>query len=119
MKRFLIFVLLFPGIATAVLFALISIGVGALPDNPEAIFVVGWGYIVGLIPALVCALVDLLLGKTRIPPVVGTTLVGYGIALLAGLVIFDFGLFGRILAFGLIGGIPAAVCSWLSGGDAS
>ena len=115
MKRFLIFIFLFPGIATVVLFAFISIGVGALPDNPQAIFVVGWGYVVGVVPALVCAVVDLLLGKIRIPAVIGTTLVGYGIAILAGLTIFDWGLIERILAFGLIGAIPAAVCSWLSG----
>ena len=115
MKRFLIFIFLFPGIATVVLFAFISIGVGALPDNPQAIFVVGWGYVVGVVPALVCAVVDLLLGKTRIPAVIGTTLVGYGIAILAGLTIFDWGLIERILAFGLLGAIPAAVCSWLSG----
>jgi FtsH-binding integral membrane protein len=58
--------------------------------------------------------VDLLLRKTRILAVIGTTLVGFGIAILAGLTIFDWGLIGKILAFGLIGAIPAAVCSWLS-----
>ena len=113
MKRFLIFVFLFPGIATAVFFALVTIAV-ALPDNPEALLVVMWGYVVGIVPALVCAVVDLFLRKTRIPAIIGTTLVGYGIAVLAGLTIFDYGLIGKILAFGLIGAIPAALCSWLS-----
>jgi FtsH-binding integral membrane protein len=114
MKRFLIFALLFPGIALAVFFALLSMAMGMFPDNPQALFVVGWGYVVGVVPALVCAVVDLLLRKTYIPAVIGTTLVGYGIAILAGLTIFDWGLIGKILAFGLIGAIPAAVCSWLS-----
>ena len=114
MKRFLIFALLFPGIALVVFFALLSMAVGVFPDNPQALFVVGWGYVVGVVPALVCAVVDLLLRKTRIPAVIGTTLVGYGIAILAALMIFDWGLIGKILAFGLIGAIPAAVCSWLS-----
>jgi FtsH-binding integral membrane protein len=114
MKRFLIFALLFPGIAVAVFFAWFSMEMSMFPDNPQALFVVGWGYVVGVVPALVCAVVDLLLRKTRIPAVIGTTLVGYGIAILAGLTIFDWGLIGRILAFGLIGAIPAAVCSWLS-----
>jgi len=114
MKRFLIFVCLFPGIATAVFFALLSIAMGAFPDNPEAVFVVGWGYIIGVVPALVCALVDLFLSKTRIPGVIGTTLVGYGIGVLVGFAVFDYGLIGRTMAFGLIGAIPAAVCSWLS-----
>ena len=115
MKRFLIFSLLFPGIALAVSFALLSMAMGMFPDNPQALPVVaGWGYVVGVVPALVCAVVDLLLRKTRIPAVIGTTLVGYGIVILAGLTIFDWGLIGRILAFGLIGAIPAAMCSWLS-----
>ena len=87
MKRFLIFALLFPGIALAVFFALLSMAMGMFPDNPQALFVVVWGYVVGVVPALVCAVVDLLLRKTRIPAVIGTTLVGYGIAILAGLTI--------------------------------
>jgi hypothetical protein len=114
MKRFLIFICLFPGIAVAVFLAFVSIGVGAFPDNPQAVVLVGWGYVVGVIPALICAVVDLLLRKTRIPPVIGTALVGYGIATLPALTIFDWDL-GMALAFGLVGGIPAAVCSWLSG----
>jgi len=116
MKRFLIFVFLFPGMAIAVFFALISIWLWvALPDNPEgALLLVGWGYVVGVVPALLCAVVDLFLRKTRIPAIIGTTLVGYGIAVLAALTIFDYGLIGKILAFGLIGAIPAALCSWLS-----
>ena len=87
MKRFLIFALLFPGIALAVFFALLSMAMGMFPDNPQALFVVVWGYVVGVVPALVCAVVDFLLRKTRIPAVIGTTLVGYGIAILAGLTI--------------------------------
>jgi hypothetical protein len=114
MKRYLIFVCLFPGIATAVFFALLSIAVGAFPDNAEAVFVVGWGYIIGFVPALVCASVDSFLGKTRSPRVIGTTLVGYGIGVLVALAAFDYRLVGRIMAFGLIGAIPAAACSWLS-----
>jgi hypothetical protein len=115
MKRFLIFIFLFPGIALAVLIAFVSIGVGAFPDNPEVVVLVGWGYVVGVVPALICAVVDLLLRKTRIPAVIGTALVGYGIATLVALTIFDGSDTGMFLAFGLVGGIPAAVCSWLSG----
>ena len=138
MKRFLIFICLFPGIAFAVLIAFVSIGVGALPDNPAAVQLAGWAYVVGVIPALICAVADLLLRKTRIPPVIGTALVGYGLATLAAATMFDmsdigmdvafvliplvvplmpvdWGLAGLFLAFGLVGAIPAAVCSWLSG----
>ena len=114
MKRFLIFVCLFPGLAIVSLAAFISIEIGAVPDNPEVYKLVLWGYLVGVVPALICALVDLLLVRTRLPAMVGTTLVGYGIAVLAALAIFDWGLVQRIALFGLIGAIPAAICSWLS-----
>jgi hypothetical protein len=109
MKRFLIFALLFPGIAVAVFFAWFFMEMSMFPDNPEALFVVGWGYVVGVVPALVCAVVDLLLRKTRIPAVIGTTLVGYGIAILAGLTIFDWGLIGRTLARNSSRGVFVAV----------
>ena len=113
MKRFLIFICLYPGVALLSLGAFISIEISALPDNPEAVKLVGWAYVVGVVPALVCAAVDWLLRKTRLR-FIGTTLVGYAIGLLIGLAFFDWGLVGRILAFALIGAIPAAVCSWLS-----
>lgn len=114
MKRFLIFIGLFPAGALAGLFAFISIGIGALPDNPQAVFLVGWAYVVGVVPALICSVADWFLAKTRVPAVIGTAFVGYVIAILVALLVFDFALIGRILAFGLIGAIPAAVCSWLS-----
>ena len=114
MKRFLIFICLFPALALLGLFAFISVAIAALPDNPEAIVLVGWAYVVCAVPALICALADLFFARRRILPIAGTALVGYGMALLAALAIFDWGLTGRILAFGLIGAIPAAICSWLS-----
>ena len=138
MKRFLIFIGLFPGIAVAVLIAAVSIGAGALPGSRTAVELAGWGYAVGVIPALICAVVDLGLRKTRIPPVIGTALAGYAMAALFFPVISyttDIGMalsFGLMplaallmpvesatvalsLAFGLVGGIAAGVCSWLSG----
>lgn len=137
MKRFLIFIVLFPAIAVAVLTAIVSIGVGALPGSRDAAVLMGLGTVVGVAPALICAVVDLLLRKTHIPPVIGTALVGTGMAALvaqivfdrsdigmglafgliglAALTSFDWGIIGILLAFGLAGGIPAAVCSWLTG----
>jgi hypothetical protein len=138
MTRFLIFIGLFPGIAVAVLIAFVAVGAGSLPDKRTAFELAGWGYAVGVIPALICAAVDLLLRNTRIPPVIGTALVGYGLATLVALAIFDttdlgmalafgliplfapltpvaLGIAGLYLGFGFVGGIPAAVCSWLSG----
>ena len=115
MKRFLIFFFLFPILALAGLFVFISIGVGAVPDNPEAVWLVGWAYVVCAVPALLCASLDASLSKTRIPAIVGTSLAGYGIAFLIGFVTFDNVLNRATLAFGLIGAMGAAVCSLLSG----
>ena len=138
MTRFLIFIGLFPGIAVAVLIAFVAVGAGSLPGKRTALELAGWGYAVGVIPALICAAVDLLLRNTRFPPVIGAALVGYGLATLVALAIFEttdlgmalafglitlfapltpvaLGIAGLYLGFGFVGGIPAAVCSWLSG----
>jgi hypothetical protein len=109
MKRFAIFVVLFPILALAGLVAFLSIEVGALADNMD-ISAVGWAYVVGIIPALILALVDRFLGR-----IIVTTLVGYLIGILIALAFFDWGLVARILTFALIGAVPAVVCSWLSG----
>jgi hypothetical protein len=141
MKRFLIFICLFPAIAVAVLIALISFGAGSLPDQRVVLELTGWGIAVGVIPALICAVVDLLLRRTRIPPVIGTALAGYAMATLAAATIFyrsdlgmavafgliplfapltpaALGIAGLYLGFGFVGGIPAALCSWLVSRDA-
>ncbi|MEW6767838.1 MAG: hypothetical protein AB1342_07385 [Pseudomonadota bacterium] len=114
MKRFLIFVCLFPALAVAALAAWISIQLWILPDNPEVYKLVGWAYVVCAVPALSLAFADTVLRRTRIPAVIGTALLGYVIAFGVALWIFDHGLVQRILTFGLIGAVPAAVCSWLS-----
>ena len=136
MTRFLIFIGLFPGIAAAVLIAAVSFGAGA-PAIRTVGEVAGWSYAVGVGPALICAVADLLLRKTRIPPVIGTALAGYAVATLLAVTMYDrsdigmavaFGLIPLVaplmpfdsavvalsLAFGLVGGIPAALCSWLA-----
>jgi hypothetical protein len=70
-------------------------------------------YLVSIGPGLVLALVDWLVAKTPIPAVIGTTLFAYGALVL--FLAWD-GSAKDILALGLIGAIPAAVCSWLSSG---
>ncbi|MBN8981986.1 MAG: hypothetical protein J0I29_12025 [Rhizobiales bacterium] len=114
MKRFLIFVCLFPALAVAALAAWISIQLWILPDNPEAYKLVAWAYVVCAVPALSLAFADLVLRRTRIPAIIGTAFMGYVIAFAVAIWIFDHGLVQRIVTFGLIGAIPAAVCSWLS-----
>lgn len=117
MKRFLIFLFLFPAIATASFYAVIYILTGAVVDSLSG---PGIGYLIFIGPGLVVALVDWFVARTRIPGVIATTLVAYGVSVL--FVAWDVGrprdilaLAFNILALGLIGGIPAAICSWLSG----
>jgi hypothetical protein len=109
MKRFLIYLLLFPAVATASFYAVVYILTGAVVDSFSG---PGIMYAISIGPALVVALVDWCIARTRIPVVVATTLFAYGVSVL--LVASSLGLHKVILALGLIGAIPAAVCSWLS-----
>ena len=107
MKRFLVYLLLFPAIAAAALYAVIYILTGAVVDSlsgPAFICLLFIG------PALVVASVDWLVSRTRLPGVISTTLFAYAVSALsaawAGTI--------DVLVFGLVGAIPAALCSWLS-----
>ena len=107
MKRFLIYLLLFPAIATVSLYAVLYILTGAVVDSLSG---PAFCYLMFIGPALVVALVDWLASRTRIPSVIAATLFAYGVsafgAAWAGTI--------DVSVFGLIGAIPAAICSWLS-----
>ena len=109
MKRFLIYLLLFPAIATVALYAVLYILTGAVVDSLSG---PAFCYLMFIGPALVIALVDWLVSRTRIPGVIATTLFAYAVSALsaawAGTI--------DVPVFGLIGAIPAALCSWLSNG---
>jgi hypothetical protein len=112
MKRFLIFLFLFPAIATVSFYAVLYILTGAELDSLSGPAI---GYLFFIGPALVLALVDwFIAAKVKvIPSVIGTTLVAYAVSVLAAAwagVVAE-----GVPVLGLIGAIPAAVCSWLSG----
>jgi len=109
-KRFLIFLFLFPAVATVSFYAVLYVLTSAVVDSLSG---PGIMYLVSIGPGLVLALVDWLVAKTPIPAVIGTTLFAYG-----ALVLFWAwdGSAKDIFALGLISAIPAAVCSWLSSG---
>ena len=109
MKRFLIFLFLFPAIATASFYTVIYLLTGAEVDSVSG---PAFGYLIFIGPALVVALVDWGVARASIPGVIATTLFAYGVSVLAAA--WALGLQKEILALGLVGGIPAAVCSWLS-----
>jgi hypothetical protein len=108
MKRFLIFTLLVPPLALIIFSA---------PDvimrhdfrfvDPATVSVT---YTFAVIPALILAWVDQAFHRLA-----GTTIAGAAIACLAAFIVgFPFLDYKATLMIGLIGAIPAAVCSWLS-----
>ncbi|MGZ6242431.1 MAG: hypothetical protein ACXWN9_07575 [Candidatus Binataceae bacterium] len=111
MKRLLIFLFLFPAVATASFYAVIYILSGAEIDSLSG---PAFGYLIFIGPGLVLALVDWLLAKTPIPAVIGTTLFAYVATVLLAEMDWGRGLDRAMLALGLVGAIPAAASSWLS-----
>jgi hypothetical protein len=109
MKRFLIFLFIFPAIATASFYAVVYMLTGAEVDSLSGPAI---GYLIFVGPGLVVALADRFFAGTRIPVVMATTLFAYGVSVL--IVAWDIARTGDLLVLGLIGAIPAAVCSWLS-----
>jgi hypothetical protein len=107
MKRFLIYLFLFPAIATVLFYAVIYFLTGAVVDSLSgpAFYYLGF---IG--PGLVVASVDWLAARTTVPGVIATTLFAYVVSVLA---VVWAGTIG-VWVFGLVGAIPAAVCSWLS-----
>jgi hypothetical protein len=115
MKRILIFTLLLPPLALVVLLwrEMFADGHWRLPPMDFVLT----AYLVATIPAWLSAAVDwglsVKLSKLR---VVGTTVAAFVIAVVYARVIgHDFGL-PSFLSVGLMGAIPAAVCSLLSRG---
>jgi hypothetical protein len=111
MKRFLIFLVLFPAVAAVSFFTVLYVLTDAAPDSLSG---AGFAYLIFVAPALLFAVVDWLFAKAPIPVVMGTTLFGYAAAVLSASILWGRGLDKETLTFGLVGAIPAAVCSWLS-----
>jgi hypothetical protein len=119
MKRFLIFGLLGPlilGWAFAMLILPVEID-GYLINAPKALFLtiafLPLTYLFGLVPGLAMAGVDAWLANYswRLPAVCVIAYVVSG----AILDWQDSGFTGHFLRLGLVGLIPTAICSWLSG----
>jgi hypothetical protein len=109
MKRLLIFTALFPPLALAVFTA---------PDTfAKFLDWVGIAYGLAIIPAWLTAGVDWALSaKATYLRIVGTAVTGAVIT--DSVALFMWGFFAGywpVLMAGLVGAIPAAVCSWLSG----
>jgi hypothetical protein len=112
MKRFLIFTVLFPPLAWAVFYT---------PDIFTNRFLFDWwgvglSYCVAIIPAWLTAGVDRKLSaKPNYLRIIGTAVAG--VVITESVALFMWGFFPGywpVLMAGLVGAIPAAVCSWLS-----
>lgn len=123
MKRFLIFALLGPPLGFITFFwGLLGLMDAALgePSNidPNQIVLLPLAYFLGIGPALVAAAFDHAMAKRGLRwRVLWTALFSYAVgflpiftAIVAGFVHGPF-----VLVFGLVGAVPGAICSWLSG----
>jgi hypothetical protein len=111
MKRFAIFVCLGPAIGLLALALPLVLAGKSLPDASIITGGLMMAYTVGLMPAAVAGVGDMLLANWLTP---------LYRALAAGIVgavatsLFLTAVFGSIGFYGLFGLVPAAVCSWLS-----
>ena len=121
MKRFLIFAILGPLIGLMIMLGISWFLAGNFGYPGVRFWVYGLplAYVLGLAPALVAGAANwLLASKLTFWLRVGATFcAGYIVTVLTGFVIFDtrYTSLPEVLAFGLVGAIPAAICSWLSG----
>ena len=123
MRRVLVFAALFPPLAFAVaLWGMLQILNWALGEKSTAdyhqLILLPAAYVIVLLPAMLTALVDDVLARRSIRyRILWTAFAGYMfifapllVALLSGSVRCPY-----LLLFGIIGAVPAAICSWLAG----
>ncbi|MEO6841683.1 MAG: hypothetical protein ABI192_13045 [Bradyrhizobium sp.] len=115
MKRFAIFVLLGPPLATAVLFLVLLPIAGVLEGQRIEISVSPSAYRYCLLPALVLAVFDWVTQMIELPHrPIAASIAGWFLAFLGLREILALpDLPGWFLAIGLLGAIPAFVCSWV------
>ena len=113
MKRILIFTLLFPPLVLLVFIAPDAISTRDFMDAGMLIWMLGWAYMVAVVPAWLTAGVDWALSAR---PLYFRLVATMGVAAIMAVLSarYGFGQKGEYLYFGLMGAIPAALCAWLS-----
>ncbi len=113
MRRYLVFTVLFPPLALLVFIAPDAISQRDFLEIGAFFWILGYAYVIAIIPAWLTAGVDWALSaKPFYFRLVATVAVA---TILAELTARYLGQRGDVLTFGLMGAIPAAVCSCLSG----
>ena len=109
MKRLLIFTALYPLLALAIF-------VASGRNVMEIGWMLGFAYLFGIMPALASGTVDAVLGAKPIYLRMTAAALAGALVLLNEMIYFEQSLSSgpTFLLVSLIGGIPAAVCSWLS-----
>lgn len=108
MKRFLVFAILFPPLATVIFNAPDMIMRHDFRSLDLATLVIA--YTLALVPALIIAAVD-----SKLRSVVGTTIAGALMTTSIALFLWSgYAEASSVLMAALVGGAPAAVCSWLA-----
>jgi len=123
MTRFLVFAILGPALGFVTLFWVLLQAFNWLLGapgtfDPHQIVLLPAAYMVGIVPALVTAAFDHALARRRARlRILWTALSGYAAAylILATAWLDGFVHGAYLLAFGLVGAVPGAICSWLSG----
>jgi hypothetical protein len=115
MKRFAIFVLLGPPLATMILFLMLLPIAGLLEGQRIEISISPSAYLLCLFPALVLAVFDWVTQMIELPyRPIAAAIVGWILAFLVLREILALpDLPGWFLAIGLLGAIPAFCCSWV------
>jgi hypothetical protein len=123
MKRVLIFAILGPALGFVMLFWVLlqalnqALGAPSTFDLHQVVLLPA-AYMLGIVPALVTAAFDHALARrgARLC-ILWTALFGYAAAylILATAWLDGFVHGPYLLAFGLVGAVPGAICSWLSG----
>jgi hypothetical protein len=126
MSRFLIFAILGPALGFVTLFWVLLQAMNLLlhaPStfDPHQVVLLPAAYMLGIVPALLTAAFDHTLARRRARlRILWTALFGYAAAylILATAWLDGFVHGAYLLAFGLVGAVPGAICSWLSGARA-
>lgn len=122
-KRFLIFAVLFPPLAFVVGFWILLQILNWAEGDPTTfdigqVVLLPVAHALAIVPALLTGAVDDALFKRSVRyRVLWTTLAGFVLIFLPALAAIPFGFVHgpHLYLFGIVGAVPAAICSWLAG----